>query len=586
MAVTVQGSYPTLRLEHVPLYRRLHAAIRFLPIAWASIQNRTLAPRYSFHIADGEGAALGVSSGDVQFPIGATDISTLERFVIALEDRRFHDHSGIDLRAIARAALANVKALRVVQGGGTLTQQLVRNTLLTPAPSLVRKLLEMVLALKLERHYSKSEILRRYCELVYLGGGVRGFAAAARGIYRRNLANLRENELCGVVGLLRSPGRTYPSRAHSRYFARQAFISGILRKDSSLKSPATVSAAPINPIRFSIVKRPRLTSIVRSQIQQRLGNEANLVTRATLSIDRTVQHALDGSAKHLSFDPNVKSVAGVVLDLATGRVLGEAAWANGREMEFSPTYFGRIQPGSTFKTFAVLTALQQGRSPNTVLESSPYESTQFRTAAQSPWRVRSFRDEYQGQLTLAEAFRLSDNTAFARLSETLDLESLYAVLEQFRLAQVRDLSPAVVLGALPGGINLLSLAAAYAAIARCGRYIAPTIVRGVRLADGRDQVLSDSIPILLPFEASHVAILKSLLVAAGKSFGNLTFSGKTGTTRTGHLFAGYNDQIAAAMWVGYRHRQSEHVRKGVGALDMMSGFISRLMGRSMFLGIG
>ncbi len=578
-------TYPTLRLENLPPIWRIFSAIAFVKTAWRVIENRRIAPNYTLHIVGADQCPIGVTSGDIQYPISDSEIAEIEPFLLDLEDRRFYKHRGVDIRAVARASMANLRAGRVTQGAGTLTQQLIRNTLLTPAPSVVRKVLEIVFALKMERHYTKSEILRRYCELVYLGGGIRGFAAAARSIYRRRLGELGRPQQCGVIGLLRTPGRTYPNRDSNRFESRRQVVAEILRKRGN--EIDSKDCAAINPVQISQLKRPRLTHIVRSELANNSQFSSQRITRVSLSIDRSVQDALESAAKQVSLGFEVKAVAGVVLDLKSGSVLAESACAGGRSMEFSPAYFGRIQPGSTFKTFALISALEQGMTPDTVLESSPFESVRFKSSIEKRWRVRSFRDEYRGPVSLASAFTLSDNTVFARVAEKLDLGRLYEVFERFHLARAESLTPAVVLGSFSGGTNLIALASAYRAIASGGVYTPATIVDAAWSRGG--EVLKPA-RLVWPsplIDSFLLEAIERLLAEAGKSFSGAVFSGKTGTTRTGSLFAGYNDKVAAAIWVGYRRRQSEYRRKGVGALDVMSGLVERLLGhKSSFLSIG
>lgn len=579
--VGARSPYPTLGLEQIAKAARPFVASRFLPHAWRAIEQRRIQPKYTFHITDQAGRTLGLSGDDVQYPLLDEDFERLGDLVVALEDRRFFKHRGVDLKAIARALLANLRAGRIVQGGGTITQQLVRNTLLTPAPSVVRKLCEMVLAIKFEAHYTKREILRRYCELVYLGGGARGFAAAAHTIYRKSPRSLDDASICGLLGLLRAPSSTHPRRSTKRFVARQMFIAQCLRGKAGPASDET-STPSLNPIAVEVVRRPRWTPPIQRELVQLVGDSAANVVAVRSSLDGVTQDALDTAARRISRSSAVLSVAGVAIDIKTGGITAEAAWASGRRMEFSPAFAGRLQPGSTLKTFAVGAALEQGISDEELFESSPFEADIFRSRLSDPWRVRTYRDEYRGPIPLKDAFVASDNTVFARLIERLDLEKVFAFYRRFGVGCDARLTPAVVLGALPGGINLLALANAYAVIARGGVLIPPSMLTHARLASG-EVVEKNRVASVRVISAELADTLHSLLLSSGKAFAGVRTAGKTGTTRRGHLYAGYDDDASYAVWVGFKHRQREGDRKAVGALDVMSGFFEGLLGHKASL---
>ena len=208
-----KARHPNLDLARYSAWQKPVAALRFFAAARVAIQERHLRPRHTFHLVDRREVPIGLSAGDVSYSASERDIQLMSGLIVEFEDQRFFCHPGIDVVGILRAVKSNLTAGRIVQGGSTITQQLVRNTLLTPDRSITRKLLEIVLAIIIERHYSKQEILLLYSQFVYLGPRVRGFQAASRLLFRRPLAELDVVSLCGLVGLLRQPTCTYPLRS-------------------------------------------------------------------------------------------------------------------------------------------------------------------------------------------------------------------------------------------------------------------------------------------------------------------------------------------------------------------------------------
>lgn len=573
-------SLPTLRFSEHPWWARAFWGLAFLPSALRVITRRELAGHFSFHLLNAQDRVIGISEGDLRYPASPAELKDFERLIVLLEDRRFFNHRGVDLKSIGRSVLANLRARRIVQGGSTITQQLVRNTLLVPERSLLRKILEVFLAIKVEKHYSKAEILNLYCNHVYLGKGVRGFAAAARVIFRRHISSLNEAQIYGLVGLLRTPNRTFPQQDSRNFIARQKRISAFIGHGDVSHIPSP------NPIDITSHRVPRFAKIVRAELAHAGIDTTSGVRRVGLTIDTHVQSALAATLLESSKLADIRSAAAIVLSIKTGDVLGEVAYEEGAIAQTSPSYFGALQPGSTFKTFALLSALQQGMSLNLPLISAPFESQCYVTTGNKPWRVRNYANTYRGVITLFEAFRHSDNTAFARLLEMLDLQRVFNVFESFDLCARQGASPAIVLGGLRRGITLLKIAAAYRAIASGGVYRRPRFVQYVELGDGSASWIERSPEHDLQLSFEVLANLKAALIGAGPLVLGSRLAGKTGTTRVGSLFAGYDDELATALWVGYNKPIPEGDPKSVRAISPFERFMNRYLGyKADFLSI-
>ncbi|MFH2092181.1 MAG: biosynthetic peptidoglycan transglycosylase, partial [Pseudomonadota bacterium] len=241
-----QESFP-FRFSTYPLWTQFYHGTFFLFKAFKLIQERKLNPKYSFHLLNEQNRPIGISNGDIRYPAAIGELERLYPLIVQLEDRRFFSHFGIDIISIFRAAIANLRNFKIVQGGSTITQQLVRNTLLFPERSIHRKFFEVLLAIKLEKHFNKQEILELYCNHVYLGKGIRGFSAAAKIVFRKKLKRLNDTQLCGLLGLLRTPVRTFPENDCENFLSRQLKITTIL-KTKKIKTEQLVKKP--NPIKI------------------------------------------------------------------------------------------------------------------------------------------------------------------------------------------------------------------------------------------------------------------------------------------------------------------------------------------------
>lgn len=567
--------YPTFRFNTYPWWARLYYGICFLPRALRVIQERRLAPVYSFHLLNAQARVIGISDGSIRYPATAGELEKLQPLIVYLEDKRFFEHFGIDARGILRAAVTNLRLWKIVQGGSTVTQQLVRNTLLVSEHSMLRKVFEMVLAIKLEKHFSKQEILDLYCSHVYLGNGIRGFPAAAKIIFRRKLSALDDTQIHGLLGLLRTPTHTYPGTDSANFLKRQSKISKVLKGKND--KPGQLATKP-NPIDIATHRHPRFTHIVKSELIRLNGHVPQNVRRVGLTIDGAVQAFLNAALRETTKLPEVSSAAGVVISIETADVLGEVSWESGRDAQFSPSYFGSLQPGSTFKTFALLSALRQGISLAQPLLSAPFESSCYQATGNIPWRVRNYADVYRGMISLKDAFKCSDNTAFARLAEMLDTDDLFKSYINFGLCVAKHASPAIVLGGHRGGVSLLSLVAAYRAVARGASYVHPRIIQYIEFSDGKFRWVPRSPEVQIVQEYQAMCDLQLALASAGPLVGRIKLAGKTGTTRTGSLLVAYDDQIASAIWVGYRKPIVEGDPKAISAAKAFERFMNSILG--------
>lgn len=332
------------------------------------------------------------------------------------------------------------------------------------------------------------------------------------------------------------------------------------------------------------LRSPRLGQLVRDSLSAN-GLTSDRLVRVITTIHPAVQSALDDILREASRQPVLSQAAGIVLSNSSGELLGEAAWKDGKPCDFSPAFEGRIQPGSTFKPFAMLSALEQGYHHSMLLKSAPFESTFIRSACQRAWSVRNYGHTYRGTITLRDALILSDNTAFARLVELLDLDALGETYARFGLTPTRVVPPAIVLGAQPTGVSLAQLATAYGAVARGGVYMPLRIVRAALFADGTLWWPPRTVGRLVVKNGAVVHALHAALVQAAGALARFGIAGKTGTTKIGTLFAGYSRELSVALWGEYHSEPSENHPKSITAIDLMACFMEHLFGTGKLLSI-
>ena len=523
--------------------RNLGRLLRGYRRAAGSIARGEIARECSYWIYDRADRFLGRSSPDIVMPVSFADAARLAPFLLRLEDRRFYRHSGLDWSAFARAAVRNIQNRRIVQGGSTISMQLARNTLIEPSRSLTRKTVESGLARRIEHRFTKEEILRLYCEQVFMGNGLRGFQSAAFFIYRKPIASLDDAEICGLLGLLRAPGKFTPYRSVPAYCRRQKFVSGLLTGE-------TPNCAPPNPVRASLTPRPRISRAVKREAEEFIGGKTAPIKRAGTTLNSDLQKSMDEALCEASRFPGVSAMSAVVLDNGTGETLAESSWERGREMEFSPALDGLIQPGSTFKTFALIAAVEQGISLDFPLMSAPFSSERVRNSNGSPWIVRNYGGVYRGEISLADAFVASDNCAFARLAEMLDRDRLFAVYRRFGLLGDEVAYPSIVLGATKRGVSMAKLAAAYQAIANNG-VLRPKL-RLTRYIESHDGGLvwpstESRGEMKVVLNAEDVPPVQFALRVAARSYGMPRHWGKTGTTDSGRVIVAFGERMTCAL---------------------------------------
>ena len=560
-----------LNLENYSSWQQPFAALKAICPILSSIRKKQFGLPLSMHVRSSNGALLCVTANEICYPIAESErLRELKRIICRTEDIRFFQHKGIDWKGVLRAAVINLRKAELRQGGSTITQQLARSIFLSPHKSITRKICEVVIALRLERSLSKDEILTAYCNSVYLGYGLRGFEAASRFIFRRPLHQLESHQLAGLVGLLCAPNKFHPLKNTEVFLQRKMQLAARL----------SIEDLPIqiNPVSHQLFRMPRIEKQIVSTLGK-MGIPSGDIQSVETTINRKLQREIDGQIKIASIDENINNISVIVLCNHTGNILTESSWSNGMETEFSPAFDGKIQPGSTYKPFAIIAALEQGIALDAEIESAPFTATlNLQSGPTSQWSVRNYRDRYFGCSSIQTALVNSDNSVFARLALALDQAKLSEIYSRFNLISDGQFTPSTVLGGVRSGNSLLAIAAAYSAIARNGVYIAPRLLKFIQFRDGTFNYIPqpEGRNILAPIVCDQISrVLRQSGVVLSN---NGVIAGKSGTTKTGSLFAGYDKNVSLAVWVNFKKTPSEHDDKAVTAKNTLGKIADALLG--------
>jgi penicillin-binding protein 1A len=475
--------------------------------------------------------------------------------VLAVEDKRFYNHIGIDPEALARAMVANVKARAYVQGGSTLTQQLSKNVFLSPDKTIRRKAQEMLMAIWLERSFTKDEILELYLSKVYFGSGAWGLEAASKRYFDKPAAELNLSETAMLAGLLRAPSRLNPVGNPEGAAERTAVVVNLMERQGLIDQEMQ-SLALSYPIR---IHRPQSDNSAQyfvdwiwPQIEEVLGDSPaqDLVVQTTL--DRDAQTLAQAAVlKNINPEKGAEQAALVTLD-GTGAVIAMIGGTSYSESQFNRAVQAERQPGSAFKAFVYLAALEAGLTPWNERVDEPITLN----SRIDSWTPRNFKKEFQGLMTLEDAYARSINTIAVKLGEEVGRERVIRAAERFGfegLAPVRSL-------ALGSHVTTpLKLTQSYLPFANVGASVPPYGIISISTANGTP--VYDARPAQKRVIVSTDALAqinrmmtRTVQYGTGRhaSIAGRDIGGKTGTTNDFRdaWFIGYAPDIVTGVWVG------------------------------------
>lgn len=474
---------------------------------------------------------------------------------IAIEDRRFHSHFGIDPLGIARAIVANVLRRGVAQGGSTLTQQLAKNLFLTQERTLTRKVQEAVLALWLERKFSKHEILELYLNRVYFGAGAYGVEAAAQRYFNKHARALSLPEAAMLAGLVKSPSRLAPTRNPSGAERRAQIVLGAMAEEGFISSAQAkqATASPAHALKqVGNGSSNYVADWIMDVLDDLVGRVDDDIVVET-SIDPALQAAAEASlvdelnAKGSKFGVEQGALVAMTPDGAVRALVGGR---NYTESQFNRAVAAKRQPGSAFKPFVYLTALERGLTPDTIREDKPI--------VLKGWKPENYTREYFGPVTLTQALAMSLNTVSVRLTLEFGPTAVTRTAHRLGIASKLEANPSIALGT--SEVSLMEMVTAFAPFANSGLAIVPHVVESVRLKDDR-KILYRRIPQSLGqiIEPRYVGMMNAMMqetllagTARKAELAGRPAAGKTGTSqdfRDG-WFVGYTAQLVAGVWLG------------------------------------
>jgi penicillin-binding protein 1A len=473
---------------------------------------------------------------------------------IAIEDRRFYAHHGVDPRGILRAVFADLLHRGASQGGSTITQQLAKNLFLTHERTVARKLQEVVLALWLEHKFSKAQILDLYLNRVYFGAGAYGVEAAAQRYFGKSARQLTLPEAALLAGLVQSPSRLAPSHNPDGAARRAGVVLAAMRElklitadaeKFALAHPAravpTAAAGSVNYV----------ADWVMDAVDDLIGRFDNDIVVET-TIDPALQSAAERALADVLAQKGEKLRVGegaLVAMTPNGQVRALVGGRSYAESQFNRAVAARRQPGSAFKPFVYLTALERGLTPDSVREDAPITI--------KGWKPENYEHEYFGPVTLTQALANSLNTVAVRL--TLEVGPAAVVRTAYRLGISSLLEPNASIALGTSEVSLLELVSAYAPFANGGLAIAPHVIERIRGADGKALYTRSTQALGRIVDARYVAMMNTMmretLVSGTARHADLPgwpAAGKTGTSQDFRdaWFIGYTSRLVAGIWLG------------------------------------
>jgi penicillin-binding protein 1A len=480
--------------------------------------------------------------------------SFVPKAIIAIEDRRFYEHYGVDPMGIGRAAVANILHRGVAQGGSTITQQLAKNLFLTQERTITRKLQEAMLAIWLERKFSKTQILELYLNRVYFGSGAYGIEQASLRYFGKSARHITLAEAALLAGLVKSPSRLAPTRNFDGAEQRAKIVLAAMTELGFI-SAANERVALAKPPRIVAQAGNGSVNYVADWIMDVLNDVLGHIDE-DIEVETTIDAGLQTGAEKILVDELARkgdkggvAQGALVAMTPEGAVRAMVGGRNYADSQFNRAVAAKRQPGSAFKPFVYLTALEHGLTPDTVREDKPIKI--------KGWQPENYGHEYFGPVTLTKALAMSLNTVSVRL--TMELTPMAVIRTAYRLGIASKLEPNASIALGTSEVSMLELVGAYAPFANGGFAIQPHVVERISGADGKLLYARNEQQLGRIIEARYVAMMNAMMqetltigTAHKAALPGWPAAGKTGTSQDFRdaWFIGYTANLVTGVWLG------------------------------------
>jgi len=551
-----------------------------LTVALPSVDQlaRYMTPAVTRVYAD-DGSLIGEFYLEKRYPLSLARVpAVVQQAFLAAEDANFYYHPGIDLFGVVRASLANWNAKRKVQGGSTITQQVVKYLLLTPEKNYRRKLQEIILSLRLEQQLSKREILELYLNQIYLGSGAYGVEAAAREYFGKSAENLSLAEAAMLAGLPPAPSRYSPLKNWEQAKMRQRYVLERMMDEHYVSYGQAMAAWTTSITLASPQSEEKLTSPapyyvehIRQILQGRYGGKAahqlgfEVHTTVNLPLQQAAEQALRNGIdalcvrQHCGRDGGPRPEGALLaVDLTSGQVKAMVGGYDFHQSQFNRATQAKRQPGSAFKPFVYAAALERGYTPASVIIDSPVSYWDHRRV----WKPQNYEQRYFGPTRLREALTFSRNVVTVKMAERLGTKYLTSYIPKFGIHSRLTRNLSLALGT--SEVTLEELTRAYGVFATGGAFFQPLYMTKISDSFGRPihEFSFARNPVMEPENAYLItSMLKSVVErGTGKTVGVLgrPVAGKTGTSNDFQdaWFIGYTPEMLVGVWVGYDEKRS------------------------------
>ncbi|MFW6412792.1 MAG: transglycosylase domain-containing protein [Oceanicaulis sp.] len=515
----------------------------------------------SFTVLAADGTVIGTRGPRYGRPIELEELPAhVPQAFIAIEDRNFFEHDGVDRRAMIRAFVANVSSGEVVQGGSTLTMQLVKNLILRPDQTIKRKIQEMRLAMTIEDMLTKEEILELYLNRVYLGEGAFGIEAAARRYFNTSAAELTLEQAAILAALPKAPSRLAPT---DNLVAARARAEEVLQAmlDAGFIDPITYRQAVETPAELSddaiVDPNPALYGnafdVALTRARDIMDGESAPILVIQTTIDRDIQRAANEALNAVLEDSGDAQDAGngavIALD-KDGAILAMVGGRDYDESQFNRAVQAERQPGSAFKPVVFAAGLEAGLEPSSAFEDEPVDF--------DGWQPENYGGGYRGRITIADALKRSINTVAAQVGAEVGLETVAEMGRRLGLTTPLNPLPALTLGA--SEVRLIDLTAVYAVFANDGRATEPVLVTEIRNSRGdvlwQVDELAPGRQVISRENAQAMSTMLESVVRDGTGrrarLPDHRAAGKTGTSQESRdaWFIGFTGHMIAGVWIG------------------------------------